>query len=152
MGYCFRIGDGIQTNTVEDGEIISQIDVLEVSLKDAPVFEFDELTGNSNIRSPSYTGWFEFCKDAGNDIFSLFYNSPNGMTGIGTLIPIHPGFANITKKHYGVIKNAMERRMKFGNEAGFSEGQDFTLARLIWLEFWFRWALENCKNPGIQNS
>jgi len=28
---------------------------------------------------------------------------------------------------------------------------DDVLARLIWLEFWIEWSLNNCKNPGIFN-
>jgi len=31
------------------------------------------------------------------------------------------------------------------------EDLDATLARLTWLEFWIRWALDNCEHPAIYN-
>jgi hypothetical protein len=34
---------------------------------------------------------------------------------------------------------------------GFKDGQDFHGARLVWLEWWVRWALDNCKVPVIYN-
>lgn len=152
MGYSFTIGEGAFVETIEDGEPYSRWEVPEVRLSTAPVFDNDSLTGNSNSRHPSYTGWYEFCKKAGFEIFNLFYTTPRGHTGEGTLIPRHPGGAKLEQKHLDVIRKVRIEREKLGLVPGFADGQDYVLARLMWLEFWIDWALTNCKNPIFKNT
>jgi hypothetical protein len=57
------------------------------------------------------------------------------------------------------VSLALERRQKKstlppGFEGWGYEGParyDYMLARLIWLDWWMRWALENCETPAIEN-
>lgn len=149
MGYSFTIGNGVM---VKHSDMFSRWEVEDVELASAPRFDDDEMTGRSNSRSPSYSGWESFCRAAGSSVFNLFYRTPDGHTGEGTLIPEHPGAAKIEQKHVDVIAAALEACKKRGTVAGFREGQDSTLARLMWLHFWFNWAVENCENPMIQNT
>ena len=152
MGYSFKIGNGKFVTYSDDGETYSRWEVENVHLENAPVFENDSLTGNSNSRHPSYTGWHDFCTQAGEEVFNLFYVSPRGHHGPGTLIPDHPGGAKLEQKHLEIIKNARIRRENIGGKPGFNDDQDYTLARLMWLEFWIEWALNNCENPMFVNS
>jgi hypothetical protein len=41
-----------------------------------------------------------------------------------------------------------EDREKIGELTG-KPGHDACLARLAWLRFWIRWALENCAQPAV---
>ena len=110
MGYSIRIGNAKPEWSKDDGELWARWSVDPKALDDAPTFPNDEMTGNGNCRSPSYSGWAYFCRDAG--IYDLFLEKWEG------LMSPHPS----------------------------------TLARLIWLEFWMRWALKNCETPAIENS
>lgn len=153
MGYSFTIGEGRFVRDVYGEDVWEHFVADSVHLDEAPVFDLDGMTGNGNSRHPSYSGWFDFCKDAGSQVFDLFYNTPRGHTGQGTLIPEHPGACVIEQKHLDAVDTAIYHRKKISNRpAGFRDDQDATLARLMWLEFWFRWALANCKNPMFINT
>lgn len=154
MGYDIYIGEA-------DLETCKYDNVVRVGVKvtthpDAPVFLNDELTGCSNARHPSYHGWSIFCDKTGLNDF--FFNEETG------LMRTHPGSCLLTKSNLETICDALEKRRQYAKEegliAGFSENSigngpvssvDPHLARLMWLEFWVRWALENCKNPTIVN-
>lgn len=93
MGYTFWIGEAV----LEDADLRDEeggyaltvdISVKTLSLPDAPRFEGDELTGNSNERSPSYSTWTDFCRDEG--LYELFYNSEGHLHGG------HPGNVRLT--------------------------------------------------------
>jgi hypothetical protein len=161
MGYSFHIGNAVHDIYEEDGEKWESWPVAGTTHPDAPTFPHDEMTGNGNGRHPSYSGWSAFCKDAG--IYEFFY------TESGHLKCGHPGTMFITYDDLAVIQLALEARKniatkppgfdgypvldKNGQYSSPDQGKyDGTLARLIWLEFWMRWALENCETPGIQNT
>lgn len=161
MGYTFKIGNLITTTEIDDDEAYTSYDTESLVLDDAPEFPNDELTGKSNSRSPSYSTWSNFCKDTG--IYYLFYNVSGHLHGG------HPGYTDITKDMVDHIKLMVERwKSKSKLPPGFEgfpiydpllgdyvtpdEGKyDHMLARLLWLEFWTNWALENCEKPAIVN-
>lgn len=165
MGYTIRIGNGVLTSCWEDEYEYSPSAYWYVEgevLDDAPYSS--DLTGKSNERSPSYTGWSDFVDEAG--LRNLFYNSEK--TG---LMDHHPGIARLTKTHARIIRTALEDyRLAHPNAvASFCEckscegpwskseephnpNADGTLVRLTWLDFWVNWAVENCERPGIYNS
>ena len=130
---------------------------------DAPTFPGDELTSNSSSRSPSYSGWHDFCRETG--LTELFYSEESG------LLREHPGCVVLTSDHLTEIAAALDRyrTMHPGARPGWrehidggdwlrgpfkpeTEGLDGNLARLIWLEWWTRWALANCKVPALWNT
>lgn len=166
MGYGINIGDAQQTNNLDDiaeyGEETyeSWFEVKDVELDEAPQFPFDP-TGKTNYRAPSYSAWHDFCKEVG--LYELFFDKTE-RTG---LMAEHPGTFVIAEEHYETVKAARERREALGlGEPGWDfdgswgadpanddgvRGRDGNLARLLWLEWWFRWALDNCERPAIQN-
>jgi len=118
---------------LEDGYEYNRVN--EILSDDAPVFVHDELTKNSNNRHPSYTGWSDFTRACGLEF--LFFDRDDG------LMREHPGCFPINAGHLSRIKESRKET---------DEPKDHILARLIWLEFWFDYALKNCANPGIYNS
>lgn len=162
MGYTFTIGNAVPRHSKDHGELYAGWEVEGATHPDAPTFPNDDMTGNSNSRSPSYTAWHDFCRQAG--IFSVFYDDR------GHLHAGHPGCVMIAPDELTEVQMALERyRTKATLPPGFSgwgvfnketrawdnpdEGKyDACLARLIWLEWWMRWALENCETPAIQNT
>ena len=161
MGYNLTIGEA---KIYYDPEyLVVGLTAENVTHPDAP--DHDSFVGKSNKRMPSYVGWRDFCRDAG--IEPLFYGEGWGpemrrrkpcQEGFHRETPLlneHPGTEPICKGDFDYIREARIRREKTngGKQPGFeSDDLDDTLARLLWLEFWMGWALENCKIPVFHNS
>ena len=145
MGYSIGIGEK-EIEKYEDDEVY--IYAKTQNLEEAPQWEGDELTGNSNQRYPSYSGFSSFCSEA--NIYGLFY----GEEGKKGILHEHPGYVDLKQEHLDQIRKAKNDWIKENpnTEAGFLDGQDYILARLIWFEFWMDWALKHCKTPIIYNS
>lgn len=151
MGYTFTIGNAVpkfSKDCFPDLEAYWDIDGL--TRDDAPSFPND--TDQRNMRSPSYSVWHNFCKNTG--LYQLFYNED------GNLWANHPGCVGITKEDADIVSAALAKyKLTATLPPGFEEGwnhtgpanYDYDLARLIWLEWWMRWAVENCETPAIQN-
>ena len=160
MGYTFTIGNATPWHDKEDGVLSAGWRVKGVTLDDAPEFPNDDMTGKSNSRSPSYSGWSDFCKAVG--IYSLFYDD-HGHLHYG-----HPGCRLITPEDLCVVSAARAKwQAKATLPPGFAKYPEFIggewvhpdidkydpqLARVLWLEFWMSWALANCETPAIQNT
>jgi len=155
MGYNIEIGNAVPY--AKEGRFGWRVE--HIKLDYAPTFPNDWLTGKSNSRSPSYSGWSDFCRLTG--LYDLFFEEYEG------LMHRHPGIVPLTKEHHANIKAALE---KFQAQhpytipgcKGYPDDEDaepfdgdeysYNLARLIWLEWWMRWALDNCEHPAIENS
>ena len=154
MGYSFTIGNARPEHDKGDFPYLSARWVVDgVTHPDAPVFPNDEMTGNGNSRHPSYTVWSDFCRAVG--LYEFFYDA------YGHLRAGHPGCIRLTKADADLISAALARyRQKAALPPGFEEvwrydspaRYDYLLARLIWLDWWVRWAVENCETPAIQNT
>lgn len=141
--------------------------VERVNREDAPTFPNDEVTGNGNGRHPSYSAWNGTLRRAG--LTELFFDNYTGLMGH------HPGIFHILPAHVEAVEAALSRfkekhpraRPRFGGGPpkqfapnmvmisddmgeGASE-EDAMLARLEWLAWWMRWAVENCERPAIYN-
>jgi hypothetical protein len=132
-------------------DLYAHWDIASLSLDDAPSFPNDP-TKNGNVRSPSYSVWTQFCQNTG--LYDLFYNEQ------GNLHAGHPGTIGITKEDADIVSAALAKykltaTLPPGFEAGWDyagpANYDYDLARLIWLDWWMRWAVENCETPAIQN-
>jgi hypothetical protein len=171
VGYTITIGEA---KIAYDPEWLSiSIEAESEEHDDAP--NHDGFTGKSNSRSPSYTVWPDFCRDAG--IYELFYGGgwdkangyykscPDGYHRETPLLAHHPSAQPICKGDLDVIRAARVKREQTngGRPPGFWEydkekrdfidnGTDSTLARLLWLEFWMDWAIKNCRIPIIENT
>jgi len=147
MGYYIAIGNAVPEFSKEDGYLYAGWVVEKTSNEDAPSFIGDECTGKRNIRLPSYTGWSEFCEKVG--LYDLFFKQWEG------LFRQHPGCVMITQEHYQTVADALVEYQKHAKRPpGYDNfgNYDYDLARLMWLEYWMKWALENCETPAIYNS
>lgn len=162
MGYNFTIGNAVPEFRNEDGELSARWVVEGASSDDAPTFPNDDATGNGNGRSPSYSVWADFCRDTG--LYDLFYDER------GHLHAGHPGCVMLKRSDLERVKEARDEWQKkatlppgFAGYPEFNKEKqewehaddgkyDGALARLIWMEWWMAWALDNCETPAIQNT
>lgn len=153
MGYTIRIGNAVPEFSKDYDELWAGWRVDPASHDCAPVFANDEMTGNTNTRSPSYSGWHVFAEEVG--LHDLFFKDYDG------LMSSHPGCKMFTQQHLDEVQAALIKyQAKTDLPAGFDEWgadsenpkHDGYLARLIWLEWWMRWALANCETPAIDNT
>jgi hypothetical protein len=154
MGYTFTIGNAKPNFSKDDFPYLySGWAVERATHPDAPTFPGDEMTGNGNERSPSYSVWSDFCKTVG--LYSLFYDE------YGHLRAGHPGCIGIDEEfaisvHLALIAYRGKSKLPPGFESDFCykgpANYDYHLARLIWLDWWVHWALENCETPAIENT
>lgn len=159
MSYDIYIGEAaVFEPDAEDREEITSLWVVvrKRAHPEAPRFDNDPCTNNENHRHPAYGAWSEWCRDVG--LHRLFFDKDDG------LMRSHPGCVALRKRHHTEIIAALHRWQKKqpGAVAGFypfdwnddkvDGSVDPMLARLIWLEWWVRWALANCTNPAIYNS
>ena len=159
MSYSIYIGNAELAGELDDGEYRASYEVPEVTLPDAPAFPFDEMSQNKNGRHPGYSQWDMFCQSAG--LRDLFFDADAG------LMRQHPGCFAITPDH---LEHVRSRRMEWERRhpnavPGFDfsprmhqptqddgvRDRDGVLARLLWLEWWMEWALQNCERPAIAN-
>lgn len=170
MGYNISIGNAVLDYTKGDEYI--RITVEPAANDNAP--DHCPYTGKGNSRSPSYTAWSDFCRNAG--IEELFYGQgwsreerrylscSDNFHRETPLLAEHPGAFALLPADLEYVTAARTRREQTngGKPPGFwdydqergeiDNGTDHVLARLLWLEFWMKWALENCERPAIGNT
>lgn len=151
MGYVIKVGEvipRIDENNVLNWEIESFVH------EDCPIFFGDN--SKANTRYPSYSVWGDFCEVMRlEDMFYLraYDRTPKKAKGV----------IYLTEADLEMVSNSLaEYRSKVKIPPGF-EGEDYEptyttnydpkydghLARLIWLEWWMRWAIANCKMPAL---
>ncbi|QMV32496.1 hypothetical protein KMC50_gp36 [Ralstonia phage Claudette] len=138
MGYNLTIGN-VEAGKLEcdDGHYSVPLSIACVNHENAP--RDGSPTDGTNQRWPSYTAWSEFCLATG--LHSMFYDDDTG------LIRQHPGVFELMPEHLTKIataRTALQRQPK--------DIQEEQIGRLNWLEYWVKWALDNCERPGIKNS
>lgn len=172
MGYTITVGEAEIFYDADDPAI--WIEAQGATDENAP--DHCPFTGKGNSRSPGYVAWHEFCDKAG--ITELFYGQgwcrdtrsympcSDEFHRETPLLAEHPGAQPINQADAEYIGRKLTEYRRAHPDAtpGFwdcgkhtdwkevDNGKDPTLARLMWLEFWFRWALENCKRPIVQNT
>ena len=157
MGWTIKIGNATPLFTDGQDGLQAYWIVEDVEVDNAPSFPHD-VSAKTNTRTPSYSVWKEFCQQTG--LYELFYNKESG------LLEQDQSVVKINKGHLEIIRSALkELQAKATKPPGFPDWKidanrntiihidfdkyDSTLARLLWLDFWFDWALENCKIPAI---
>ena len=153
MGYTFTIGNAVPKFHKDDFPYLSaRWKVENATSDDAPTFPGDEMTGNGNSRSTSYTVWSDFCRTTG--IYDMFYDERDHLHAD------HPGCIGIDVEFSASVSAALSSyQAKSTLPPGFESdwcydgpaNYDYHLARLIWLDWWIKWALENCETPAIEN-
>lgn len=172
MGYNIAIGEAFLDGCKEDAylRVWAKTEVHNA----APLFPNDDMTGQSNSRSPSYTAWSEMCRETG--LYGMFFGidgrrNPHMQAAPDCHrdVPImadHPGYAPINAEDALAVKQALERHtLKYGEltpgfrdwmekdtDAPLNANECATRARLLWLNYWVSWAVENCEHPVIANS
>lgn len=166
MGYNIGIGE-LEVHYDVNGEYIS-IDAKGTTHPDAPEFGKGDISGKGNYRYPSYSAFAGWCDEL--NIRDVFYTENGTDYYSGKIRYVmkggHPGATPLTKEMYDTIKSTLDKyRIDHPDSIlptpentqdlkPFDEDpiHDYTLARLVWFEFWMKWALENCKQPVISNS
>lgn len=137
MAYSLRIGNKTHFEEPDDPED-NRWGVADVELPEAPLFDDDGLTGRSNFRSPSNRGWHDFKRAVGLErLFNaLMGGDPQ------SCVPLK-------SEHLNAVRDAIKnwKAAHPNTKPGFADGQDYQLARLLWLEWWMNWALNNCPEP-----
>jgi hypothetical protein len=172
MGYTIIIGDACFEGDKDEAYL--RVWATPQAHTEAPTFPNDEMTGNGNSRSPSYTGWSNFCRDTG--LYGMFFGldgrrdpymreDPNCHRGT-PIMSDHPGYAPINTEDVLAVKQALDRHILKHSELtpgfrGWLERDEdappnaqacANRARLIWLHYWCDWAVKNCQWPVIANS
>lgn len=163
MSYTIRIGEACVVDLEDDDESSGSlwVEVGEVKHPEAPTFPGDEMTGNSNDRSPSYLGWSQFLEKCG--LHYMFFNKADG------LMQDHPGCVSLKQRHLDQVREAkvewvrkhpgtipgwcvcVECRPFEKRAPAHNPNLDHVLARLQWMEYWMAWALKNCAKPALYN-
>lgn len=147
--YTICIGNARIEQGLDGIQLLAEWVVDVVTNDRAPEFPNDQVTGKSNVRMPGYSAWEDFCQETG--LYKLFYGDEG-------LMACHPGCAKINKGHVSAVRIALLQRHEYRlnngitSRPGFGAVNDYTLARLLWLEYWMAWAVENCEIPAIKNS
>ena len=159
MGYDIYIGEA-EIDDYPDGSPMLRVNRREEAA--APMFPGDDLTGRSNSRHPSYTGWSEFCRKTG--LYDLFFDESVG------LMRRHPGIERITPRVLATVRASLDAYQTTYPSAqpGWCRCQvclpyaavpdaahvhlDGDLARLTWLAWWMDWAIRECRRPCCYNS
>lgn len=144
MSYDIYIGDAVRCTCPPEDECHQSWHVEGITLPDAPAFEGDKMTGQSNGRHPGYAQWHEFCRAHGLE--ALFFDPHTG------LMRQHPGCAFLTPDHLAAVEAAVKRYQTRhpGAVPGLATGH-YDLVRLLWLEWWMRKALDTCEVPALAN-
>lgn len=176
MGYTLKIGEAIMDYTEDHVGISCEV----VTLPDAPAF--GEPTDHSSQRWPSYTAWLDAMRalDMMDVMYSdrnggVGWFERNSKTRY-PLLAIHPGASPITIEHVEYVEEKLaayrakhpDHRAEFpplkpgitpevlmfpsDDELISDPRYDGNLCRGVWLAWWLRWAVENCKRPVFVNS
>lgn len=141
MGYSITIGQAEPFHDSSDfPELYAKWKIRGEHHEEAPAF--GEPTDNTNQRWPSYTAWADFCEEVGLVDFFYEYNSFRGG---------HPGAFQINQDDVDMVYNKLEAYRKRITDVT-AESAQWNLNRLIWLEYWMRWAVNNCSIPAIGNT
>lgn len=157
MGYNITIGELEISKEPDDGLDCPCLYFHAKGTRrdDAPAF--GEPTDYTNQRWPGYDSWSDVLSHA--DMYDLFFED-------GRLIGGHPGVRLVTPELVtvvGVRKADFERRYPhvvatYGDPPSHMEEdpsnppENETYCRVVWLDYWLRWALENCETPVIANT
>lgn len=161
MGYTLKVGNAVPVMEYNCNEYRKYLWTVESgTCVDAPTFPGDWSTGS--IRSPSYSAWADFCRNVG--LSHLLGDK-------SILLPEHPGVARIIPSDLEEVRDAIaewkakkwptSERIPGWDPKTMSKPwlpaeeldprYDGNLARLLWLEFWFDWAIKNCERPAFGN-
>lgn len=169
MSYDIRIGEAVLDVPSADaadeyGDNELTVQVKPARSRCAPSFPGDFMTGRGNCRSPGYSQWTNFCREAG--LYDLFFDEEAGLMrrhpGCFLLRPAHLVRVGAARKvweqaHPGKVPGWDPDLDGFGHDKTTGQKRkpdpkyDGVLARLIWLEWWMGWALKRCKVPAIFN-
>lgn len=147
MGYSLIIGEAkIKFNNQYGLESTCGLTAEREHHEQAPAF--GEPTDFTNERWPSYSAWSDFCSAVGlKDVF--YYD------GGGHLRGGHPGCVPVETAMQQRVKEALEvyKAKHPDAEATYAREDKVEgyLCRLVWLDYWVTWALENCERPVFVN-
>lgn len=115
---------------------------------EAPVFPGDVPTRNTNNRDMAYSAMSEWVDAVG--LRGLFFDREHGL-----LRKDRCCYRLMREHHEEVLAAVAKHVAKVGQKTpgwppdGEDERYDPDLARLLWFEWWMRWALTDCETPAV---
>lgn len=162
MGVSFRIGNAkpVFEKDEEFAELRASWEVEEIN-GDLDKLAIPHRTFFGNTMHFSYGGFGDFVRET--NLHDVFYE--NGARQPYQHRGGHPGCVILRPSDYIQVKAALDiRKLKPSGPCGFwgeynpslpgkYEGfhNDWVWARLKIFEWWFKWALEICETPAIEN-
>lgn len=163
MGYTLTIGNAVpQPPDPRDGdEGMFGWTVENLILPEAPAPDND-MNKHANYCWPSYSVWADFAQAV--DLYALFFDKDFGLIrrhpGIVPLLPHHrtevaEALAAFRAAHPTAVPRFADPKPDghpFDVVENPMNGPNAILARLVWLDWWIGWALDNCEHPAFENS
>ncbi len=152
MGYNLTIGEAKIITYTEDGlESASAVGAKSIARYDAP--SFGEPTDGTNERWVSYTSWWDFCEFVG--LTHAIYDSEQRSLRGG-----HHGAFPINEEFKKEVDAAMVRLREkypfavaiYGENENDVPEENGAMCRLVWLQYWTNYALDNCTSPMFANT
>ncbi len=169
MSYSIYIGKAIISYSNEEGDAYVSVEAEGEVNEEAPNFGYGDISGQGNGRHPGYSQMANFCRETG--LYNLFYDKEDG------ILRHHPGCVPLEKRHLKAVVAAKEKweldyqeckqkipyeytepenykDMSWNERETYEkqQGFDWFYARLIWYEFWMKYALEKYEMPVISNT
>jgi len=148
MGYTLVIGEA-EINFDNDDGLESSCSLTARSERHDNAPAFGEPTDFTNERWPSYSAWSNFCAETGLE--DVFYHNGGGHLRGG-----HPGCIPVEIEMQKRVRSALEAYKAAHPKAEATYERESKieghLCRLVWLDYWVSWALENCERPVFANS
>lgn len=156
MGVTIVIGEAVPA-TRGRGEV--RVVAAFVEQPDAPDIAGDR-AGRTNTRRPTWSAWRGFARSVG--LAELLLDPLDGLTrGPSGCVRLLPG--HVEEIEAALARYRAERPeavpgwrepvdggdLDLGPWRPETEGRDPDLARLVWLAWWARWAVERCALPVV---
>ena len=148
MGWDIYVGNAVIAEH-DEGDEQWCLTVKRIEHPDAPEwpngggFAGTDISGKSNHRAPTYSGLPELCRRTGMDV--LAFREVRGSDGDCFILRPEDLASVIAARKRWEADHV-------GSVPGWRPGEDPTLAKLLWYEWWFSWALANCERPAIRMS
>jgi hypothetical protein len=155
MGYSIYIGNAVVE--VDEDELYAKYTVERITHEKAPRWPNCinangdvDISKDTNGRHPCYISMDNWARAVG--LYELFLGNGSNDGAAGLLNP-HSGCRRLTPDILVQISTARIKWEKshIGAKPGWSNEDDAALAKLVWYEWWVKWALENCRIPAISN-
>ena len=135
-----------------------KLTVHSMELPDAPTFPHDNLTQNTNYRSMGYGAARSFEERTGYTFPAVGVHRITNLSLIEVQLKLAAYKEKVGDKVPGWVDNyattedgdRVRKSQSQIDEETENSNMSGNLARLMWMEWWMKWALENCGYPAME--